>query len=208
MCCTISNIKRFGGIMAGLVMGVGTLGVGKFRARVDGVATKEYRLWEGMITRCYSNNVHSRQPCYTNSRVSEEFLNFQYFAEWCQHQIGFLQGYDLDKDFVSETVGIYSENTCVFIPRKINTFSLSRRKERKHNLPEGVMPSNTGKKFAAIGLVDGVRKRLGVYDTPEEAFEAVNNCKIVAANKLADEFDGLVDERVIKKLRSFSLKRS
>lgn len=193
--------------MAGLVMGVGTLGVGRYRARIGGVVTKEYRLWEGMLTRCYSNKVHSRQPCYMEAQVSEEFLNFQYFAEWCQSQMGFLQGYDLDKDFISNNSATYSEDTCVFLPRKINTFNLTRIKARKYDLPEGVMPSRNGTKYKAMGSVDGVRKNLGSFDTPEEAFEVVNKCKIIAAHKLADEFNGILDARVIQKLRSFTLKK-
>lgn len=104
------------------VRGVGYFGVGKYKCSTGGKKTKEYTLWKTMLTRCYDLKSLMRMPSYLNCSVCEEWHNFQNFAAWCIDQKGFNNsGWCLDKDLLSTKDKVYSPNTCVFIPNKLNT---------------------------------------------------------------------------------------
>lgn len=115
----------------GLVHGVGVYEKGEYVAWIDGKHTREYRLWKNMIKRCYSKKELNLRASYIGCEVSKNFLNFQYFANWCQSQIGFsVKEYQLDKDVVFKGNKLYSEDTCFFVPRRVNMFLTKRDKLR------------------------------------------------------------------------------
>ena len=68
-------------------------GYASFEARLiskgDLSMIKEYQLWQDMLERCFSEKYQTRQPTYKDCNVSNNFLNYSYFYEWCQEQIGF-----------------------------------------------------------------------------------------------------------------------
>ena len=104
------------------VCGIGIYSEGKYKSSIKRKMTKEYSLWVSMLNRCYGAGVHLRVPTYKTCEVSENFKNFQYFAEWCNNQLGFgTKGWELDKDLLVRGNKVYSEETCVFIPRVINS---------------------------------------------------------------------------------------
>ena len=102
------------------VFGVGILGT-KYPSTVNGVRTKQCALWYNMLQRCYSESLHLKHPTYEGCEVSDKFKSYEYFYEWCHKQIGFdNEGWQLDKDLLVKGNKVYSEDTCVFIPREIN----------------------------------------------------------------------------------------
>ena len=56
---------------------------------VDGKSVKEYKLWQDMLRRCFIEKYQTRYPTYKGCNVSDNFLNYSYFYDWCQGQIGF-----------------------------------------------------------------------------------------------------------------------
>ena len=102
------------------VFGVGVLGT-KYSITISGRNTKEYNLWQSMLRRCYSDCSKKQRPTYEGCEVSNNFKSYEYFYEWCHEQIGFsADGFDLDKDLLIKGNKVYSEPTCVFIPKEIN----------------------------------------------------------------------------------------
>ena len=106
------------------VYGVGIIGA-KYSPKINGVQTKEYVLWKNMLRRCYSDSFKKQRPTYEGCKVSDNFLHYEYFYEWCHKQIGFTnKGFDLDKDLLVKGNKVYSEDTCVFLPQEIDRKSV------------------------------------------------------------------------------------
>ena len=57
----------------------------------DEVKTKQFTLWKNMLKRCYSDTSLRKSPTYHNCKVSDKFVEYPYFKEWCNNQIGFDQ---------------------------------------------------------------------------------------------------------------------
>ena len=100
------------------VCGKGYVGVGKHRTHVKGKATKPYRLWRGVLQRCYSENNLEKHPTYRGCSVVEEWHNFQNFAEWFEEN--YIEGYHLDKDIKVKGNKVYGPSTCLFVTPKAN----------------------------------------------------------------------------------------
>jgi len=103
------------------VYGVGYYGHGKYSARNNNIKTEEYIKWFSMFVRCYDEKYQEKQHTYIGCSVSEDFCNFQNFAEWynrnkydCQYPL------ELDKDFLYEGNKVYSPSTCCLLPKEIN----------------------------------------------------------------------------------------
>jgi len=108
----------------------GYYGVGQYTARKDNVKTEEYIKWFSMFVRCYDESYQEKQPTYIGCSISEEFWNFQNFAEWynknkyeCSYPL------ELDKDFLYEGNKIYSPSTCCLIPKEINNLINYKRRD-------------------------------------------------------------------------------
>ena len=102
------------------VFDVGYIGEGDAIASINRKNTKVYSTWKGILERAYYSKCHLKHPTYKDVGVCDEWLNFNVFAKWFEKN--YTDGYDLDKDLLSTDNKIYSPNTCVFIPRALNSF--------------------------------------------------------------------------------------
>jgi hypothetical protein len=111
---------------------------------------KEYRLWEGILYRCYGCDYSIKNKSYENAYVCDRWLRFDYFYE----DITKVEGYDLWKEYKekypnkkniyefdkdTKIIGnkIYSLESCSFIPKSINAgFTKWARAETKSKLLE------------------------------------------------------------------------
>ena len=143
------------------VYGVGVIG-DKYPSKVNGVLTKEYKLWTSMLARCYSDNSKKRRPTYEGCEVSDKFKSYEYFYEWCNKQVGFgVEGFELDKDLLIKGNKVYSEDTCVFIPTEINSLLVKRENMRGKYLI-GVCWSKTANAFVSrVSRNKGMQEHLG-----------------------------------------------
>lgn len=181
-----------------LVHGVGIHDKGKYKAH----NSKEYYLWTGMLERCYSEIAAAKYPTYLNCYVSDNFKNFQYFAEWCQHQVGFKEdGYHMDKDLLSGDIKIYSEDTVVFVPAEINQFLTFKKKSNRETI--GVY-FRFGRYRAEISI-NSTPTSLGAFKTLEDALSAYKTAKENHAKVLAERYKGVVNDRVVEALNNWTL---
>ncbi len=185
-----------------LVCGIG-FNDGKYPTKVNGKNTKEYDLWRSLLCRCYAFSTHKIRPTYVGCSASKEFKNFTYFHEWCQSQIGFgREGYHLDKDLLVRGNRVYSEDTCTFLPSELNTLLLSCKRVRGV-LPVGVSPWKD--KFRASCRRGSAAYYLGVFKTPEEAFQAYKEAKEAFIKSQAEEWKALIDPRAYAALMAYEV---
>ena len=187
------------------VYGVGVLGT-KYQPTINGVKTKEYVLWKHMLERCYSDALKKRCPTYEGCEVSNNFLRYEYFYEWCHIQVGFgVEGFELDKDLLVKGNKVYSESTCVFIPSEINLVLTKCTASRGEHLV-GVNWCKRDKAFKAqVRKNKGKSEHLGYFKTELEAFNAYKKAKEIYIKELANKFKGGIDGRAYNALMNYEV---
>ena len=179
--------------------------------RIDGKIVKEYDLWQSMLSRCFSEKYQTRQPTYKGCSVSSNFLNYSYFYDWCQEQVGFGKvdekgrSWCLDKDLLFVDNKTYSETTCVFVPQEINLFFNDYRNARGE-YPLGVSFDKRFGKFQARCAVNGKQQHLGYFNTPQEAFAAYKPFKENLCKQLALKWQSEIDERLFNAMMRWEVK--
>lgn len=194
--------------MEKLVYGVGN--TDGLKCRLDGKRmTPMYTLWSNMLSRCYGSKTQARQPTYQGCEVSDNFKSFKFFTEWCQEQIGFgKEGYALDKDLLVQGNKIYSENTCVFLPRLVNQ-ALTTQKHKKSGLPSGVYR----RPLVKTNIYQSTLTRYGVLhilcksDSIEECFLVYKREKESYLKELAEMFKDNIDVRVYNALIDYKVNK-
>lgn len=188
--------------MVALVYGVG-INDRSIPSNINGKPTKEYSLWTSMLRRVYSTAALIGNPTYVGCSVSENFLNYRYFHEWCQKQIGFnVEGYSLDKDLLINGNKTYNEITCVFLPKILNTLII------KCNASRGILPigvSAVGNRFKSQYRILGTKKHIGTFDTLELAFQAYKTFKEAYIKEQAELYKDSIDPRAYLALLNYEV---
>ena len=187
------------------VCGVGIIGT-KYPVSEGGVLTKEYELWTGMLERCYSDGFKKKQPTYEGCKASENFKSYEYFYEWCHKQIGFTnKDWQLDKDLLVKGNKVYNENTCVFLPKEVNSLLIKSTASRGEHLI-GVYWHKRGKAFAAkVNKNKGKQEHLGLFKTEIEAFNAYKKAKEAFIKEQANKWKGQIDDRAYNALMNYTV---
>ncbi len=187
------------------VYGVGVLGA-KYQSRVNGRNTKEYALWCDMLRRCYSDTFQKKHPTYECCEASENFKYYEYFYEWCNKQVSFGdEGFELDKDLLIKGNKVYSEDTCVFIPREINSLLIKRAALRGQCLI-GVYWDKAKKAFVAmVSKNKGEQEYLGLFKTELEAFNAYKIAKETFVREQAEKWKSQIDIRAYNALMNYEV---
>ena len=186
------------------VHGIGI--TGDSQVRVDGKHTKEYRLWNNMLKRCYSVGCQKVRPTYIDCSVSENFRYLQYFKEWCNNQIGFNsvdekgKPFALDKDILVKGNRVYNEDVCVFVPQEVNLLFTKRDKSRGE-YPIGVsFHKSRGMLTATLN-----NKYLGYFNTAEQAFQVYKTAKEAYIKEVANKWKDKIDLRVYNALMKYEV---
>lgn len=165
--------------------GVGFIGDGQYDTKHN---RDSFNAWGGMIQRCYNTN-HKNYINYGAKGViiADKWHDFQLFSEWFyKHKV---EGFQIDKDLKIIGSKLYSEDTCSFIPNKVNNLLCNRRKSRG-TCPVGV--SNNGYSFVAYMQTGRVKRDyLGSYKTCEEAFAAYKTAKEARVKAVANHYYSL-----------------
>ena len=187
------------------VRGVGIVGT-KYPITINGVKTKEYAFWHSMLTRCYNDTYKKQRPTYEVCKVSDKFKSYEYFYEWCNEQVGFCnQDWQLDKDLLVKGNKVYSEDSCVFIPREINQILVKSTASRGEHLI-GVCWSETANAFKAqVNKNKGGSEHLGYFKTEIEAFNTYKDAKESFVKEQAEKWKGKIDPRAYKALMNYQV---
>jgi predicted RNase H-like HicB family nuclease len=207
---TITKNNQFSPIKRGTVKnpntpsvcGVGYMGQGIYSSKNNGKVSKIYETWVNVLKRACGKDYKEKFPTYKDVTVVEEWHNFQTFAKWYEDNWkDYMDNtWHLDKDILIKGNKIYSPETCCFVPHKINTVIQINRTQRG-DLPIGV--GRKGNKFIAQFTKNGCHTSLGLFDTPEEAFQAYKEAKEVYVKELAEIFKGKIDLRIYNIMQKY-----
>ena len=183
-------------------LGVGYLGEGKYKTRENGKVHKYYKIWHGMLTRCYDPKFHEKRPTYDGCKVEDYLLNFQHMCEWLENNYYEIPGEQmcLDKDILCKGNKIYSRDTCIFVPKRINNLFV-KSDNRRGDDPIGVsdLPSGNYRVNCSNGY--GKLIPLGTYYTKEEAFQAYKEYKEKVIKEVIDSYEGIIPEPHYSRLK-------
>lgn len=95
------------------VKGKGYTGKGEYDSRDNA-----HKIWSSIMNRCYDEGYKLKNPTYEGCTVSDEWLNYQNFAEW--YYTNYPEDdqgtrYEVDKDIKVEGNKLYSPDTCLFV---------------------------------------------------------------------------------------------
>ena len=184
------------------VFGVGIIG-NNCPTSINNKTLKVYKLWNSMIERCYSDNPKKAFTTYKNCTISDSFLHYEYFYDWCNKQIGFnCANFDLDKDLLIKGNKVYSESACVFLPKEIN-LALSTKKSQRGESLIGVRKTKTG--YQSRCNIRGKNYSLGTYKTEIEAFKAYKQAKESYLKELANKWKGKIDDMAYNALMNYQV---
>ena len=172
------------------VYGVGYTGEGDYEISENGTHTKVYSVWKDMLRRCYNPKLQEKYPTYKGCSVVKEWHNFQNFAKWYEENYYEVEGQTmcLDKDIIVKGNKVYSPSTCVFVPQDINKL-FTKRDRTRGDLPIGVVYHKQANKYLArCKNGTGTRRHLGLYKTPEEAYQVYKVAKEKHIKEVAEEY--------------------
>lgn len=184
------------------VFGVGYLGEGKYKSNENGKITKCYEVWHSMLQRCYDDKLKEKEPTYKGCEVESYLLNFQNMGEWIENNYYEIPGerMHLDKDILCKGNKVYSRDTCIFVPQRINSLFIKRDGLRGKN-PIGMTLISSGNYQVRCNNGYGENIYLGVYSTKEEAFRVYKQYKEKVIKDVINSYEEIIPEPHYSRLR-------
>lgn len=194
------------------IAGIGYIGEGKYKISSNNKHTKAYEYWYKMLQRCYDAYFLNEYPTYIDCYVCEEWHCFQNFGKWFEENYYEIPNEKmcLDKDILCKGNKIYSPENCIFVTNNINVLFCKRNKLRGE-YPIGVYLDKERNKFMAqCSIFDKEKgksktKKLGRYDTIDEAFIAYKNFKENHIKQVADEYKELIPKELYEALYKYEV---
>lgn len=190
-----------------LVYGVGINDDDRFCVDANGKYYPAYSAWIHMLKRCYDDKYQLTHPTYKGCSVDERWLSYKTFRMWFEKpERGYKEGYELEKDIKVHGNKIYSPETCLVVPRFINTLFTKADKIRGNTMI-GVTATDNGNYSARLAK-GGEQVYLGRFNTELEAFEAYKREKESYIKEVADEYysKGLIAKEVYDALYKYEVK--
>lgn len=184
------------------VANTGFTGIGKYKT-MDG-GNKQlavYKLWAGMINRCYSEVLNKQKPTYKDVTVHPDWHNFQNFAKWFEEN--YIEGFHLDKDILCKDCKEYSADNCCFVPREINNL-FTLRNNKRGDYPIGVH-KNKYSYYTSI-TINNKCVNLGSFKKVEDAFQAYKQEKEKQIKILAEKWKSKIKVEVYEALINYEVK--
>jgi len=191
------------------IYGIGYLGEGRYTENISVRYDKIYKKWRGMLERCYGNKTKINTT-YIDCFVCDEWHNYQNFAKWYEENIYQINDeiMELDKDILYKGNKIYNPESCIFVPHNINCLFIKCNTTRG-SYPIGVSLHKQADKYIAKCKMNVFDKNkceyLGLFNTPEEAFEAYKNYKEKIIKKVANKYKDKIPLKLYNALINYQV---
>ncbi|MEG1597790.1 MAG: AP2 domain-containing protein [Bacilli bacterium] len=182
--------------------GVAYDGMGKYTQKNDKLA---YQKWNGMLNRALSDKTKEKYPTYKDCTICDEWLNFQNFAEWFYNNYYEVEGeqMNLDKDILVKGNKMYSPNTCVFVPKRINVLFV-KRDSLRGCYPIGVYFDKSKNKFRTSFSINGNKIKKS-FNTVEDTFYYYKKEKEKYIKEVADEYKDRIPQKLYEALYKYEV---
>ncbi len=166
---------------------------------------KKYDTYNNMYQRCYCAAVHFYKPNYRGCSICDEWLNDpQSFYEWMDSNFYeiLLPGepsVELDHDILVKGNKVYSPDTCLFVPKSINSAFAGSYSTKRDGLPMGVKRLRSGKYKPMIpGFTEA-------FDTIIEAWLPYKDYREMKIQELINNYIGHIPDRVIDAVLAYPI---
>lgn len=187
--------------------GIGYLGAPTINDE-DPIKALITRMWNSMMIRCYDpKKLNEAGKSYRNCTISRDWWNLENFKSWCIDQIsaGYYQdGWELDKDLLVKGNTLYSSETCVFLPVRLNQLQ-QVKKDSEYNWLPGVNFDKSRGKFKSEVNFDGKRYYFPRRETELESFLEYKELKEKLVQADAENWKGKIHPRAYESLKNYSL---
>ena len=184
----------------------GFLGIGKYNSVNSKINGKDlYDTWNKMFDRCYRGS----DLTYKNVDVCEEWYSFQNFMKFVDETFPkhiTTEQFILEKDIMQQGVEnkIYSPETCLWIPKRINSYIQNKRSGTKNEF-KGI--NKDGNQWVASSTLfenGGVKYAIGYFYSIEEAISAYKEFKLIQDEKAKDYLRSLnyLPEEIIQLIKT------
>lgn len=188
------------------VYGIGYIG------HTKDIERKSYKTWNDMLKRCYTVYNENKDVSYRDCIVDAEWHDYSNFKKWFDENYYEVKNEKmcLDKDILNKGNKIYSQNTCIFVPKAINSL-FTNRKRFRGEYPIGVYG---GKKMFSVEISTCIReksrKRIlkGGFSSPMDAFLYYKKEKEKYIKKVADMYKEEIPQKLYDAMYKYEVEES
>ena len=182
------------------VYGVGYVGEGTHIIIKNKKVSLSYEVWSEMLARCYlKERQHLHKAYYGIVTVCGEWQCYHRFADGYEEHAYKCDGrLHLDKDILCPGNKIYSPETCLLVPQRINMLFLN--KSNKRGLPNGISECPKG----YLAMYNG--KTIGIYSTIEDAYYEQTKKKKEEIIRVANEYKSIMPKEVYDAILAYEFK--
>lgn len=178
--------------------GVGYIGEGECNSKDHHTA---YTRWKHIIRRTVTDYNDAKVASYKDVTLCEEWMNFQNFAKWYYNYLSKYKRIPndlplcVDKDIKIHGNKIYSPDTCMIVPERINLM-LIKEFARRGNSPIGTSFDKRLNKYSVtVHDCDSNEVGLGMFENAIDGFNAYKKAKEKYLLEMANRYkDILPDE--------------
>lgn len=187
------------------VCGVGY--IGNATTAINKKHKQSYVCWANMLKRCYSQD-NPKYIYYKGCTVCEEWLCYENFEIWWNDNYYEISGekMNLDKDILIKGNKIYSPNTCILVPARINTLFVFNKNVRG-DLLIGVYYDQVHNKYVAHCKIGEKRKTIGYADSEEEAFLLYKEAKEQEIKRVAQLYKDIIPYKLYKAMMNYTIEK-
>lgn len=179
--------------------GLGFIGVGEYNSKDHKVA---YAKWKSMIDRC--TRFRKSSASYVDCEICEGLENFQNFAKWYyENEYQCNEPLCIDKDILTHGNKIYSPDTCILVPQRINLLFI-KEYARRGDLPIGVIKHGNGYSVHC-SLDNHTKNYIGFYYDPILAFAAYKEAKEKYIKEVADSYKNIIPQKIYEAVINYRI---
>lgn len=205
---TYNNFKK-GGIVCPYeprYFNHGYLGEGEYKMSIQGKHSKAYNSWHAMLQRCYDPKYHEKFPTYKDCSVEDYLLNFQHFNEWYDENYYEIPNEKmcLDKDILLKGNKVYSRETCIYVPERINAL-LIKSDSTRGNYPIGVSYDRERDCYRAECNNGKSHIFIGYYQNQHDAFVSYKKFKEKLIKETAIKYKKSIPTKLFNALYNYEV---